>query len=224
MRVKSKNKYKVGPYNLAGRLRVRKIYKIASIHWSIREILKFAWRWHSETSVSCTQNTHFQNIALSSKRLVYARRTFSKSSVVSSTRGATFFEKLQSRLRKTTTLGGNAEPRPPKPSPAEPTRARKKSCLVYAKRMFTESSLNTSPLVYAKRTLPNASVLSSTRDAIFLANCRLVYAKHPLWEANTKPSPARPSRAQLSRADLRRAEIQTQNKVASRLREMLFFS
>ena len=65
---------------------------------------------------------------------------------------------------------------------------------------------------------------SSLRETLlFLTNCRLVYAKHQLWEANTNPSPAQPSRAQLSRADPSRAEIQTQNKVASRLREMLFF-
>jgi hypothetical protein len=184
----------------------RKIYKIASIHRSMREILKFAWRWHSETSVSCTQNTHFQNIALSSKRLVYARRTFSKSSVVSSTRGATFFEKLQSRLRKTTTFGGNTEPRPPKPSPAEPTRAREKSCLVYAKRMFTERSLKTSPLVYVKCTLPNASVLSSTRDATFfgklpsrLRETPTLGGKHEAEPSPAQPSPAEPSRSKTIR-------------------------
>ena len=184
----------------------RKIYKIASIHRSMREILKFAWRWHSETSVSCTRNTYFQNTALSSKRLVYARRTFSKSSVVSSTRDATFFENMLSRLRKTTTLGGNVEPRPRKPSPAEPTRARKKSCLVYAKRMFTESSLKTSPLVYARRTLPNASVLSSTRDATFfgklpsrLRETPTLGGKHEAEPSPAQPGPAEPSRSEPSR-------------------------
>ena len=174
------------------RLRETHIFKTPS---------KFAWLWHSETSVSCTRNTHFQNTALSSKRLVYARRTFSKSSVVSSTRDATFFEKIPSRLRKTTTLGGNAEPRQPKPSPAKPTRAREKSCLVYAKRMFTESALNTSPLVYAKRTLPNASVASSTRDAtIFdklpsrLRETRTLGGKHEAEPSPAQPSPAEPSK------------------------------
>ena len=172
----------------------------------MREILKFGWRWHSETSVSCARNTHFQNTALSSKRLVYARRTFSKSSVVSSTRDATFFENMLSRLRKTTTLGGNVEPRPRKPSPAEPTRARKKSCLVYAKRMFTESSLNTSPLVYARRTLPNASAVSSTRDATFfdklpsrLHETPTLGGKREAETSPAQPSPAEPSRSEPSR-------------------------
>ena len=181
----------------------RKIYKIASIHRSMREILKFAWRWHSETSVSCTRNTHFQNTALSSKRLVYARRTFSKSSVVSSTRDAILFEQILSRLRETTTLGGNTEPRPPKPSPAKPTRAGKKSCLVYAKRMFTESSVNTSPLVYAKRTLPNASVVSPTRDVTVFDNLPSRLRKTPTLggKHEAEPSPAQPSPAEPSRSE-----------------------
>ena len=131
---------------------------------SMREILKFAWRLHSETSVSCTRNTHFQKTALSNERLVCARRTFSKSSVVSSTRDATFFEKIASRVRETTTLGGNTEPRQPKPSLARPTRARTKSCLVYAKRMFTQNSNK-----------KNASRLRETHAS--KRKCRLVYAR-----------------------------------------------
>ena len=106
---------------------------------SMCEIINFTLQLHSPMSVSSTQKARFQLTALSNERLAYAKHTFSKSSVVSSTRDATFFEKMLSRLRETTTLGGNTEPRPPKPSPAKPTRARKKSCLVYAKRMFTEN-------------------------------------------------------------------------------------
>ncbi len=77
---------------------------------------------------------------------------------------------MPSRLRETTTLGGNTEPRPPKRRPAKPTRARKKSCLVHAKRMFTESSKKKSPLVYARRTFSKSSVVSSTRHATFCEN------------------------------------------------------
>ena len=133
--------------------------------------------------------------ALSSKRLVYVRHTFSKSSVVSSTRDATFFENMLSRLRKTTTLGGNVESRPRKPSPAESTRARKKSWLVYAKRIFTESSLKISPLVYAQRTLPNASVVSSTRDATFFDKLRSRARGTPTLggKHEGEPSPDQPS-------------------------------
>ena len=46
---------------------------------------------------------HFQQTALSNTRLVYAKHTFTKSSVVSSTCDATFFGKLVSRLRETPT-------------------------------------------------------------------------------------------------------------------------
>ena len=112
-------------------------------------------------------------------RLVYARRYF--------------FALMLSRLRETTTLGGNTEPRPPKPSPAKPTRARKKSCLVYAKRMFTESSQKKSPLVYAKRTLPNASVVSSTRDATFFDKLPSRLRETPTLGGEAEPSPAEPS-------------------------------
>ncbi len=66
-------------------------------------------------------------MALFNERLVYARRTFPKSSVILSTRDATFFDKLPSHLRKTRTLGGKAEPSPAKPGRAEQIRARANS-------------------------------------------------------------------------------------------------
>ena len=102
---------------------------------------------------------------------------------------------MLSRLRKTTTLGGNVEPHPRKPSPAESTRARKKSWLVYAKRIFTESSLKISPLVYAQRTLPNASVVSSTRDATFFDKLRSRARGTPTLGGKNEgePSPDQPS-------------------------------
>ncbi len=123
---------------------------------------------HSPTSVSSTRNAQFQKMALFKERLVYAKHTFSKSSVVSSTRDAIFFEKMLSRLRETTTLGGNTEPRPPEPSPAKPTRARKKSCLIYAKRVLTGN--------FTK------SRLSSTRNThTSKCKCRLIYARRYLF-------------------------------------------
>ena len=61
---------------------------------------------HSPASVSSTQDAHFQNQV--SPRL---RETLP------------FFEKLVFCVRKTTTLGGKAEPSPAQPSRAEPTRA-----------------------------------------------------------------------------------------------------
>ncbi len=91
------------------------------------EVINFVLQLHFPTSVSSMRNTHFQKNTLSNERLVYARHTFSKSSVVSSTRDATFFDKLPSRLRETPTLGGKAEPSPAEPSRAEPIRAEQKS-------------------------------------------------------------------------------------------------
>ena len=94
---------------------------------SMCQMVNFALQLHAPTSVSSTRNVHFQQTALSNTRLAYAKHTFPKSSVVSSTRDATFFDKLPSRLRETPTLGGKAEPSPAEPSRAEPIRAEQKS-------------------------------------------------------------------------------------------------
>ena len=55
----------------------------------------------AKSTASCTQNTHFQNTALSSERLVCAKQASTKLSVVSSTRDAIFFYKLPFRLHET---------------------------------------------------------------------------------------------------------------------------
>ena len=59
---------------------------------------------HSPTSVSSTRNARFRKTALSNERLVYVKCAFPKSSVVSSTRAATFFENMASRPHQTTSL------------------------------------------------------------------------------------------------------------------------
>jgi hypothetical protein len=56
--------------------------------------------------------------ALSTERLVYTKRTFEKSSVVSPTANATYFEKVTSRLYQMPTLG--AEPTRTEPNRAGP--------------------------------------------------------------------------------------------------------
>ena len=131
---------------------------------------------------------------------------------------------MLSRLRKTTTLGGNVEPCVRKPSPPEPTRARKKSCLVYAKRMFTESSLKISPLVYTRRTLPNASVVSSTRDATFFDKLLSRLRETPTLggKREAEPSPAQPNPAEPSRSEASRNPNTKQSCVSS-TRNAVFF-
>jgi hypothetical protein len=191
----------------------------------MREILEFAWRLHSETSVSCTRNAHFQKTALSSERLVYARRTFSKSSVVSSTRYATFFEKKCCLVYAKPPLWeatlSRAHPSPALLSQLEHGKSRVSS----TRNACLQKAPKTSRLSSTRNAHFQMQVSSRLRETqLFLTIVRLVYAKHPLWEAKAEPSRAQPSPAQLSRADPSRAKIQTQNKVASRLREMLFFS
>ena len=130
----------------------------------MREILNFALQLHSPTSVSSTRNARFQKTALSNERLVYAKCTFPKSSVVSSTRDATFFEKMASRLHQTPTLGSGSRHRGWGWMGQRLQMHSVKWCLVYAKRTLSKNC-----------TLQHAPRLRETR--ISKIESRLVYAR-----------------------------------------------
>ena len=88
----------------------------------------------SQMGVSSTRNGRFWNTVLLSARFVQTKCTLSKSTVVSSTRDATFFENVLSRLRETLTFRGLASQTCPRwvyPNRSK-SHIRKKKCAVSA--------------------------------------------------------------------------------------------
>ncbi len=141
----------------------------------------------------------FHKTALSNERLAYAKHTLPKSSVVSSTRDATFLTNCRLVYAKHPLW--EAKPSRAQPSPAEPSRSepsknpqRKiKLCLVYAKHYFfltsrfeLRSIFEQVRFVYAKQHLFVGNRVSSTRNTHFRRARR------------AEPSRAEPSRAEPS--------------------------
>ena len=195
---------------------------------------------HSVKGVSSIRNTHFQkNCTLQRASRLRETPDVKKrhsSTSVSSTRNTHFQNQVSSRLRETLLFLKKCCLVYAKPPLWEATLSRVHPSPALLSQLEHGKSRVSSTRNACLQKTQKKSRLSSTRNAhfqmqvssrlretlLFLTNCRLVYAKHPLWEAKAEPSRAQPSRAQLSRADPSRAKIQTQNKVASRLREMLF--
>ena len=150
----------------------------------LRETPDFKKR-HSSTSVSSTRNTHFQN-------------------------------QVSSRLRETLLFLKKMCLVYTKPPLWEATLSRVHPSPALLSQLEHGKSRVSSTRNACLQKAPKTSRLSSTRNAhfqmqvssrlretlLFLTNCRLVYAKHPLWEAKPRraqPSPAEPSRSEPSK-------------------------
>ena len=136
-------------------------------------------------SVSSTRNTHFQNQV--SSRLRDTLLFFFKCCLVYAK--PPLWEATLSR----------AHPSPALLSQLEHGKSRVSS----TRNACLQKTLKKSRLSPTRNAHFQMQVSSRLRETLlFFANCRLVYAKHPLWEAKpsrAQPSPAEPSRSEPSK-------------------------
>ena len=134
--------------------------------------------------------------------------------MVPSTRDTHFQNRVSSRLRETLLLLKTCCLVYAKPPLWEATRSRVhpspallsqvehgKSRVSSTRNACLQNTKKKSPLVYAKHTLPNASVVSSTRDGTFVEKLLSRLRETPTLGGNAEPSPSEPSLAQPIRAE-----------------------